>query len=219
MAITPNVHVPWKQKWQTLQRLSDPYHRVLRLAMVNDWRNVRAALGIAYFLHDGQTRRSGEPFIYHPLRVALTLYTLGVRDDRILAAALLHDVIEDCADRMNKKILTRLYSLDGRIMPIVRLLTKQTDRPDNGTYFSGISRSPEALLIKLADRLDNLSTVRGAFSQERLRAYVLETEVFVLPLCDLGLMRFPERRAIIHAMAQSLAARLNAARWELRRIA
>jgi hypothetical protein len=56
---------------------------------------IRAAYDKAYELHKGQLRRSGEPYIIHPLNVALILARLGMDNDAIVGG-LLHDVVEDC---------------------------------------------------------------------------------------------------------------------------
>lgn len=54
------------------------------------------ALGFAREKHLGQLRKSGEPYIIHPLTMACNALSLGIRDDAIIAAILLHDVCEDC---------------------------------------------------------------------------------------------------------------------------
>ena len=56
--------------------------------------HIRRAYEIAYEAHEGQYRRSGEPYIIHPVQVACILYKLGM-DSESMIAALLHDVVED----------------------------------------------------------------------------------------------------------------------------
>ena len=142
---------------------------------------MRTALHLAIELHHGQPRESGGPYIYHPIRVTLKLWTLGIREEYILAAALLHDVLEDCEECFDKKMLGRFYALDARTVAIVQVLTKGT--PHNADqYYGRISTSAVATVIKLADRADNLATMNGAFTEERARKYVAETKRFIMPL-------------------------------------
>lgn len=162
-------------------RLDAPYDAMHGLVLTNKWVLVRTALQLAIRLHDGQRRRSGEPYIHHPLRVALKLWAIGIREEYILAAALLHDVLEDCVVNFDKKTTSQFYALDARVQTIVQLLTKNRTA-NNGRYFERISISGEASLIKLADRADNLATMNGAFTQKRAQKYVKETRRYIMPL-------------------------------------
>ena len=63
---------------------------------------IRAAYEYAAELHEGQMRQSGEPYISHPLAVAQIVVSLGLDTDSI-CAALLHDTVEDCAEKTNLK--------------------------------------------------------------------------------------------------------------------
>ena len=54
------------------------------------------ALTFARKQHEGQLRKSGEPYIIHPLAMACNALSLGIRDDEVIATILLHDVCEDC---------------------------------------------------------------------------------------------------------------------------
>ncbi|MCC6156142.1 MAG: HD domain-containing protein [Candidatus Hydrogenedentes bacterium] len=162
-------------------RLDGPYDAMHRLVLTNKWVLVRTALQLAITLHNGQMRRSGEPYIHHPLRVALKLWAIGIREEYILAAALLHDVLEDCADKFDKKTTSQFCALDTRLQTIVQLLTKN-QTANNGRYFERICINGEASLIKLADRADNLATMNGAFTQKRAQKYVEETRRYIMPL-------------------------------------
>ena len=55
------------------------------------------ALSFAREKHDGQFRKSGDPYIVHPLTMACNALSLGIRDDEVIATILLHDVCEDCS--------------------------------------------------------------------------------------------------------------------------
>ena len=72
-------------------------------------------------LHDGQFRLSGEPYISHPVAVAAIVAELGLDSDSI-CAALLHDTVEDCADKTSLEQITKMFSKD--VSMLVDGLTK-----------------------------------------------------------------------------------------------
>ena len=80
--------------------------------------------------HEGQTRKSGEPFVEHPLSAALYLADLRL-DPRALAAALLHDVVEDCDVEIDE--LTEKFGPEvSRLVDGVTKLTRTELMPDDG---------------------------------------------------------------------------------------
>lgn len=167
-------------------RLNGPYHALRRTAFVNNCHLVGTALQLATALHHGQRREAGGPYIYHPIRVTQNLWRLGIREEYILAAALLHDTLEDCDARLDKKMLARFYALDPRTIVTVQTLTKS--HPHNADqYYGRIFASTVASLVKLADRADNLATMNGTFTQERARKYIEESKCYIMPLARLRL--------------------------------
>ena len=111
--------------------------------------------------HAGQTREGGEPYHTHPEAVADLLRGEGVEDAEILAAAYLHDVVEDTSVTIEE--LEREFG--GRVASLVEEMTNP-DYP--GRTFEekhrqlrehALHMSDEARLIKLADRLHNLSEI------------------------------------------------------------
>ena len=133
---------------------------------------VRYAYFLAEKFHEGQKRASGEPFIIHPLAVALILANLGMDEDT-LVAALLHDVLEDCDDAEPEFIIEKFgqetYDL---IEGVTKLKFKPLSGAENGAVVES-SRAAESMrkmllamakdvrvmLIKLADRLHNMQTL------------------------------------------------------------
>jgi guanosine-3',5'-bis(diphosphate) 3'-pyrophosphohydrolase len=118
----------------------------------------RKAAGFAARKHDGQLRKDNEtPYIAHPFRVAMTVRDIfGVDDSTALAAALLHDVIEDTTadyDDLEKEF-TR------EIAEVVAALTKDMRMPEDArevAYDKQLTNAPwQARLVKLADVYDNL---------------------------------------------------------------
>jgi GTP pyrophosphokinase len=82
---------------------------------------IRSAFLYANNLHEGQMRQSGEPYISHPVAVATIVAELGLDTDSI-CAALLHDTVEDCADRTNLETIAKMFG--DEVSMLVDGLTK-----------------------------------------------------------------------------------------------
>src|SRR5438046_1457488 len=96
----PPSHVDIGLLPPTLRRPPPTYDRLAELIRSHlsdaDQERIARAYRFAETAHAGQTRKSGEPFITHPLAVTIILAEMGLFDADTLVAALLHDVIEDC---------------------------------------------------------------------------------------------------------------------------
>ena len=75
------------------------------------------AMSFARDKHSGQLRKSGEPYIVHPLMMACNAVSIGIRDDTVIATILLHDVCEDCAVSLSE------LPVDDRVRNAVDLMT------------------------------------------------------------------------------------------------
>lgn len=134
--------------------------------------------------HAGQTRKGPEPtpYVIHPLTMACHALAMGIRDDDVLAALLLHDVVEDTGTALEE------LPVSGRVREAVRLVSWNSyDLPEpeiDGVYYGNIAKNPLASLVKCLDRCNNLSGMADGFSKEKMRAYVCRTEKYVLPLLD-----------------------------------
>lgn len=137
-------------------------------------------------LHKGQVRKGKDkvPYIYHPLLIACHALALGLDDDNIVSAALLHDVCEDCGVTVDELPVNELTK------EAVSLLTK-VDSIDNEQYYQRISRNPIATMIKLLDRCNNVSGMAAGFSKEKLVEYIKETESVVYPLLQKAKSEYP----------------------------
>ena len=124
------------------------------------------ALDFAFEAHEDQWRRSGDPYIMHPCSVARILAEeLDVHNPEILAAALLHDTVED-VDYVTSDVIRTKFG--ANVEAIVEGCTKVTHYTgDKQTFsklvhrkiFSGAAAKPEVMIVKLADRLHNLRTL------------------------------------------------------------
>ena len=117
--------------------------------------------------HSGQMRRSGGPYIEHPMEVARIIMRYYPGEPALCTAALLHDSLEDSISLGNMKDENELRDLivqssenpklGNQVFDIVKRLTHSKDTP-YGDYVMGLSADPDALRIKLADMMHNLSS-------------------------------------------------------------
>ena len=168
------------------------------------------ALPLARRFHNGQYRK-GEieidgkmynlPYVLHVLKVCSTLISLRLplsneELDILLAAALLHDCIEDCSTTYlpngGSELIT-YYHFDRRILEIVKLVSKKSGYTDQqlDDYFNEIKKNRFALLIKLADRSHNVEDLYN-MKTEKLHKYVRETRTWIYPLTTYGKANYPE---------------------------
>ena len=128
-------------------------------------------------LHKGQVRKGNDkvPYIYHPLLITCHALALGLDDDDIVSAALLHDICEDCGVKVED------LPVNDVTKEAVRLLTKE-EGVDEEEYYRKISENPIATMVKLLDRCNNISGMAAGFTKERLVEYIRETEKLIYPL-------------------------------------
>ncbi len=143
-----------------------------------------SALEFAQKAHDGQNRKKSEiPYIYHPLNVACHCLALGIRKDEVVAACLLHDVIEDCGKTLGELPVSR------RTRELVRKMSHEKNDAHRDEimkeYFRELSEDPDAVLIKCLDRCNNLTTMSWGLSREKEYRMIRETEEYVLPLLEI----------------------------------
>lgn len=130
--------------------------------------------------HRGQNREGGGRYFEHPKEAALILLEQGVTDHEVIIAALLHDVMEDSF------ILTwpdLEFIFGSKLCTIVKQLTKETGLPKEQYIPRLVNGLPEAQLVKLADRLHNLSTL-GSCKREKQLKQIKETREKIFLLTD-----------------------------------
>jgi GTP diphosphokinase / guanosine-3',5'-bis(diphosphate) 3'-diphosphatase len=139
---------------------------------------VARAFSVAERSHRGQKRRSGEPYITHPLAVALILAEMRL-DKFALCAALLHDTLEDTS--LNKKwIESHFGSCVAELVDGVSKLTR-ISADDFHKMIVAMAKDVRVILIKLADRLHNMRTLT-ALSREKQERIARETISIYAPL-------------------------------------
>lgn len=137
--------------------------------------NALAALSFAKEKHAGQWRSPKAlhiPYIVHPLTMTCHALAMGLEDDVLLAAILLHDVCEDCA------VAPSDLPVCAEVQEIVALVTKPEDKPkfSEDAYYSAILDNPKACLVKCIDRCNNVSGMALGFTPARMKKYIAETE-------------------------------------------
>ena len=167
------------------------------------------ALAFAREKHKGQTRKSGDPYIIHPLTMACNALSLGIKDDNVIATILLHDVCEDCNtsldelpvnDKVKRGVELMTFSvMDGK--------TKETAKI---RYYNMLPSCKEAAYTKLIDRCHNVSTMAGAFSKGKLVAYIDETRQFVIPMIRRIKDKYPDDTDVLFVLKYHIISVIDA---------
>lgn len=153
---------------------------------------VESALAFSANAHQGQLRQSGDPYVSHPIAVARILTPLHL-DTQAIIAALLHDVvedtairIEDVADKFGKSVADMVEGLSK--LDKLQFETQEDAQAENfRKMLMAMARDVRVILIKLADRLHNMRTL-GAVAPEKSQRIARETMEIYAPIANrLGL--------------------------------
>ena len=148
-------------------------------------------------LHEGQYRKSGEEYICHPVAVAEIVAGLELDTD---CAALLHDTLEDCADKIDiekikKEFGTQVAELVDGLTKLVQIRIEDKEDAHMESLrkmFLAMAKDVRVIFIKLADRLHNMRTL-NAQPENKRRTIALETMHVYAPLAHrLGMQRIKQ---------------------------
>ncbi|MCX7196235.1 MAG: HD domain-containing protein, partial [Proteobacteria bacterium] len=150
-----------------------------------DVEHIREALKFSGEAHEGQLRKSGEPYISHPIAVARILTPLHL-DAQAIMAAVLHDVVEDThisneevANIFGKSVAELVDGLSK--LDKIEFQTKEDAQAENfRKMLLAMARDVRVILIKLADRLHNMRTLK-AMSREKCERIARETMEIYAP--------------------------------------
>ena len=154
----------------------------------NEVQKIHKAYDYAVLAHAGQYRMSGEPYISHPVCVAITLCKMNADADTI-CAALLHDVVEDTKvtyedikGNFNEDVANLVDGVTK--MSDFRFSTKQEmNLANTRKIISSITKDIRIIIIKLADRLHNMNTL-DAKSVEKQKENSFETLHIFAPIAS-----------------------------------
>ena len=151
-----------------------------------DIEKIERAYEVADKAHGGQVRRSGDPYISHPVSVAIILIGMGMDTDCI-CAALLHDVVEDTAvtlDELKKAFGADVAVMVGGVTKLTNMTfsTKEEQQAENiRKMLLAMNEDIRVILIKLADRLHNMRTMQYQ-TPEKQRSKSHETMEIYAPI-------------------------------------
>ena len=186
------------------------YSFIEGVATEHDMKQTLLALPLMKELHKGQFRsgKDRKPYIVHPMMVAKHACVLNLLDDELIAAILLHDVIEDC------QVTIEELNVNDNVKEMVMRVSflKQpgvTNEEAKAHYFEKIAEHKKAALLKVLDRCNNVSTMGETFEKKRLCNYIEETEHYIFPLIDMLLRECPEYRDVAFLVRYQIVSMLE----------
>ena len=203
------------------------YNHIIKYAKRYHLKNTLTAVKLAVYLHNGQYRDGGQPYIIHPLEATNYLILLNVKNpihsmninrfhdnktawektkqdlDSLLSTTILHDVAEECQKKLPKKgaELETKYKLHPDIFRFVNILTKHKEKPDYTLdgYFREIGMYWQTSIAKIADRVSNCSTI-DAFDKKRMEKYVREIVKYFYPMIYNSKIQYPAFSKVLTIM-------------------
>lgn len=183
------------------------YYFIKGFAIHAQMQNTLKALPLSRIYYKPYTRKSGDPFIIHPLRVASYLISLKIDDDIICAAAILHEIINKCHLAYNGIEIVTKYNLNSTVLDYIRLLANSEGYPLN-IYYEALKNYPEVMLLKLSNRA-NTCTKLIDFTNEEMKEYIDECEKYIYPLCEYGIAHYPMYSYSIEIMMYQISSICN----------
>lgn len=179
------------------------------------WNNALDALALVrneMNAEKGYTRHNGTHYYYHPVDVAQKLINFGIRDEDIIVAALLHDIVED-VPYFNIKIIQDKFG--ERVAIMVNLVTKKPNinykiSENLNEYLDNISKNYGAALIKTVDRIHNFGTLKDATPDKKIRQ-ANETQLYFIPFFKKCRNMYPRYAYIFFEAKTSIEPHL----WEI----
>lgn len=167
------------------------YTRLAGLCSDGKHQNLRAALHFAREKHKNQTRKSGEPYIIHPLTLACNAEAMGMYNDVLLAMLILHDVPEDTGVNVMDLPVDDETKAAVECMTC-RQMSSESKLESKKRYFEGLAGNKYATIGKGLDRWNNLSTSAQAMGKASIIKNCYETVVYLDPILKDAKHAFPE---------------------------
>lgn len=154
-------------------------------------------------------RKSGEPYIVHPLTMACDALSLGIKDDNTIATILLHDVCEDCGVSVAELPVNDIVKRGVELMTFT-VMDGETKEIAKRRYYNMLLQSREASVTKLIDRCHNVSSMAGTFTVEKLKSYIDETRDYVLPLLRQVKDAYPDESDVLFILKYHITSVVDA---------
>ena len=164
----------------------DAFYEEIKASGVYDVDNIKKAYDLAFNAHKNQRRRSGEPYIMHPVAVAKILFKLGM-DNECIIGALLHDVVEDTEydiEYIKNEFGAEVALLVDGVTKLgqIPLSTREEVQAENiRKMFIAMNEDIRVIIIKLCDRLHNMRTAKF-WPEYKQREKSLETLEIYAPI-------------------------------------
>jgi len=193
MSTEPQV-IDTVQYWK--DEFSKFMDRLKKSGIQYNFEKIESAYEYANAMHEGQFRQSGEPYISHPIAVAEIVADLHLDTDSI-CAALLHDTVEDCADKTNLSEIQKRFgdTVADLVDGLTKIVTLHIEDKEEAhienlrKMILAMNKDIRVIFIKLCDRLHNMRTL-GAKNEEKQRIISLETMQVYAPLAHrLGMQK------------------------------
>lgn len=186
------------------------YAHIHDFAVSRQMEHTLQALSFAWKMHSGQYRKSGEQYIIHPLTMACHALSLGMDDDTLISTILLHDVCEDCGVSSHELPVNHKVRHGVELMTFT-VLEGETKDAAKRRYYDRLGENKTAAVTKLIDRCHNVSTMSGAFSKEKMKAYIEETREYVLPLLYKTRESYPDLAEVLFSIHYHITSVIDAA--------
>ncbi|GAB6065322.1 RelA/SpoT family protein [Aquifex pyrophilus] len=163
--------------------LEETLERILSLQPEEKREEIVRAYEFAKERHGEQKRKTGEPYIVHPLNVALILAELGM-DTETVIAGFLHDLIEDTQtsyEEIRELFGENVAQLVEGVTKIGKIKYKSDQAENYRKLILATAKDPRVIILKLADRLDNMKTL-WVFREEKRKRIAKETLEIFAPL-------------------------------------
>ena len=163
----------------------------------------RKALVFARRAHEGQVRKSGAPYIVHPLSMACDAIACKGATDEIIATILLHDVCEDCNIPLSALPVNDVVRQGVKLMTI-RPFEGEEKAETKRRYYNELLYSKEAIICKGFDRCECLNDAEGILTEEAIEKNILETHEYLLPVLKQAKYEYPESSDMLHTIRTML---------------
>src|SRR3989339_938043 len=186
--------MPYKDIIPTNPNIDDLMVQIKKYYREQDTEMVQLAYDFAEKAHRGQMRKSGEPYIIHPVATAMILAHMRI-DPNIIVAALLHDVPEDTSvtlEEVEKNFGPDIASMVKGITKVGKIKYRGVERyiENLRKMFVAMAEDVRVMIIKFADRVHNLSTIDALPPKKKFRIALESLEIYAPIANRLGIGEF-----------------------------